>query len=170
MVRTWLTYALCARRRLRWCAYVPTLPYDPTLPYVCVRAGAQDGAPMSLPYSMTLPYPMYVCPQAPEMVRVPLEELVLQIHLLRLGPAAGFLSKVLEPPPAKSVDGALKQLQAIGALTADEQLTPLGAAAAFISGGAFLERCVEGVWYVLRGNGSSSFSCVCMGKICACAH
>lgn len=32
--------------------------------------------------------------QAPEMARVPLEELVLQIHLLGLGPAAQFLSKV----------------------------------------------------------------------------
>lgn len=32
--------------------------------------------------------------QAPEMARVPLEELVLQIHLLGLGPAAEFLSKV----------------------------------------------------------------------------
>ncbi|KAK9832693.1 hypothetical protein WJX81_000845 [Elliptochloris bilobata] len=64
--------------------------------------------------------------QAPEMVRVPLEELVLQIHLLRLGPAAAFLANVLEPPPAKSVAGALAQLQAIGALTADERLTPLG--------------------------------------------
>ena len=114
MVRTRLTYVLCARRRPRWCAYVPTLPYDPTQPYVCV--------------------------QAPEMVRVPLEELVLQIHLLRLGPAAGFLSKVLEPPPAKSVDGALKQLQAIGALTPAEQLTPLGAAAVFQIGRDFLRR------------------------------
>ena len=61
------------------------------------------------------------------MVRVPLEELVLQIHLLRLGPAAGFLAKVLEPPPGKSVAGALAQLQAIGALTPAERLTPLGA-------------------------------------------
>ena len=63
------------------------------------------------------------------MVRVPLEELVLQIHLLRLGPAAGFLARVLEPPPAKSVAGALAQLQAIGALTPAERLTPLGAPA-----------------------------------------
>ena len=99
------------------------------------------------------------------MVRVPLEELVLQIHLLRLGPAAGFLSKVLEPPPAKSVDGALKQLQAIGALTADEQLTPLGAAAVLqIGRGFYLEECVEGVWDVLHGDGSSSFPRMCIGN------
>ena len=67
------------------------------------------------------------CPaQAPEMVRVPLEELVLQIHALGLGPAAQFLDRVLEPPPARSVAGALAQLRAIGALTPDERLTPLG--------------------------------------------
>lgn len=64
--------------------------------------------------------------QAPEMVRVPLEELVLQIHLLKLGPANDFLQQVLEPPPAKSIEGALAQLQSVGALTKDEQLTPLG--------------------------------------------
>ena len=64
--------------------------------------------------------------QAPEMVRVPLEELVLQIHLLGLGPAEPFLEKVLEPPPRASVEGALARLQALGALTPAQQLTPLG--------------------------------------------
>lgn len=67
--------------------------------------------------------------QAPEMVRVPLEELVLQIHLLGLGPAGQFLEKVLEPPPKASVEGALTHLQALGALTSDQQLTPLGLSA-----------------------------------------
>jgi ATP-dependent RNA helicase DHX29 len=64
------------------------------------------------------------------MVRVPLEELVLQIHLLALGPAAGFLATVLEPPPAKAVAGALATLERVGALDDGEQLTPLGDAAA----------------------------------------
>ena len=74
------------------------------------------------------------CSQAPEMVRVPLEELVLQIHLLGLGPAGEFLEKVLEPPPKASVEGALTHLQALGALTPDQQLTPLGqSAASFIT-------------------------------------
>ena len=31
-------------------------------------------------------------PQAPEMARVPLDALVLDIHQLGLGPAAGFLA------------------------------------------------------------------------------
>ena len=60
------------------------------------------------------------------MARVPLEELVLQIHLLGLGPAAEFLARVIEPPPAKSITGAVSQLQAIGALTPEEAFTPLG--------------------------------------------
>lgn len=60
------------------------------------------------------------------MVRVPLEELVLQIHMLRLGPAASFLGKVIEPPPPKSVAAAVSQLQDVGALSPDEALTPLG--------------------------------------------
>ena len=56
--------------------------------------------------------------QAPEMVRVPLEELVLQIHLLGLGPAGPFLSRVLEPPPARAVEAALESLRSVGALEA----------------------------------------------------
>lgn len=60
------------------------------------------------------------------MVRVPLEELVLQIHLLALGPAGAFLQTVLQPPPAAAVEAALKTLRSVGALAADEQLTPLG--------------------------------------------
>ncbi|PRW58696.1 helicase domain-containing [Chlorella sorokiniana] len=64
--------------------------------------------------------------QAPEMVRVPLEELVLQIHLLRLGRAGAFLARVLQPPPEKSVAGAIRTLQEVGALSPAEELTPLG--------------------------------------------
>lgn len=64
--------------------------------------------------------------QAPEMVRVPLEELVLQIHLLGMGPAAGFLEKVIQPPPARSIQAAVAHLQALKALSQDERLTSLG--------------------------------------------
>lgn len=38
-----------------------------------------------------------------------------------------FGVKVLEPPPPRSVTGAVTQLQTIGALNPSEQLTPLGA-------------------------------------------
>ena len=66
-------------------------------------------------------------PQTPEMLRVPLEELVLQIHLLRLSRRAeDFLARVLQPPPARAVEGALRTLREVGALSEDEELTPLG--------------------------------------------
>lgn len=60
------------------------------------------------------------------MVRVPLEELVLQIHLLCLGRAGPFLARVLQPPPERAVLAAVAGLQQVGALTPDEALTPLG--------------------------------------------
>lgn len=52
--------------------------------------------------------------QVPEIMRVPLEELVLQIHLLELGSAAEFLPELLQPPPQKAVDAAVSSLQTIG--------------------------------------------------------
>jgi ATP-dependent RNA helicase DHX29 len=65
--------------------------------------------------------------QTPEMARVPLEELVLQVHLLRVASSAAlFASRVLQPPPAKAVDGALRVLREVGALNEAEVLTPLG--------------------------------------------
>ncbi len=76
--------------------------------------------------------------QAPEVLRVPLEELVLQIHLLGLGPAAAFVAKLIEPPPPRSVEGALAQLRAIKALDADERLTPLGASLSVLMQSCFV--------------------------------
>ena len=64
--------------------------------------------------------------QVPEMARVPLEELVMQIHLLGQGPAALFLAGVLQPPPPRSIQAAVAHLQSLNALTPEEQLTPLG--------------------------------------------
>lgn len=54
--------------------------------------------------------------QVPEIMRVPLEELVLQIHLLELGSASEFLPELLQPPPQKAVDAAVSSLQTIGML------------------------------------------------------
>ena len=74
--------------------------------------------PATAPASSTVSGGVLRAFQAPEMVRVPLEELVLQIHLLGLGPAAPFLSRVLEPPPARAVEAALESLRSVGALEA----------------------------------------------------
>jgi len=60
-------------------------------------------------------------------MRVPLEEIVLQIHHLHLSEKAeDFLANVLQPPAKKSVIGAVQTLISVGALTNEEQLTPLG--------------------------------------------
>lgn len=65
--------------------------------------------------------------QTPEIMRVPLEELVLQIHHLKLSETADqFLSKVLQPPAKKAVSSAIQSLRDIGALSKDESLTALG--------------------------------------------
>lgn len=60
----------------------------------------------------------------PEVARVPLEELVLQIHLLGLGPAASFLQCLIQPPPAKAVEAALIGLQEVGAITVLQDTPP----------------------------------------------
>jgi len=63
----------------------------------------------------------------PEIVRVPLEGLCLQIQLQRMsGGIAGFLSKALEPPKVESIDAAVSALKRLGALDERENLTPLG--------------------------------------------
>ena len=67
----------------------------------------------------------------PEIARVPLEELALQIHLLGLEPAASFLREVIEPPPARAVEAALAALVEVGAL----ELLPVSAAAASMTAG-----------------------------------
>ena len=68
--------------------------------------------------------------QTPEIQRVPLEELVLQVRLLGVAPrSTEFLSRTLQPPPQTACDGALRVLREIGALYSDEKsesLTPLG--------------------------------------------
>jgi len=63
----------------------------------------------------------------PEIRRVPLEGLCLQIQLQRMsGGIAGFLGKALEPPKVESVDTAVAALKRLGALDEREGLTPLG--------------------------------------------
>ena len=63
----------------------------------------------------------------PEIKRVPLEGLCLQIQLQKMaGGIAGFLGKALEPPESDSVASAIKTLKQIGALNEKENLTALG--------------------------------------------
>ncbi|XP_048582367.1 ATP-dependent DNA/RNA helicase DHX36 isoform X2 [Nematostella vectensis] len=64
--------------------------------------------------------------QLPEMLRTPLEELCLQIKILKLGMVREFLSKALQPPEPLAVQNALDVLAQLNALDTKENLTPLG--------------------------------------------
>ena len=62
----------------------------------------------------------------PEMIRIRLEDVVLKIKFLGLGDVSSFLGKVMDNPKPESVTRAVATLVKIGALTANDELTPLG--------------------------------------------
>ncbi|XP_023379781.1 ATP-dependent RNA helicase DHX36 [Pteropus vampyrus] len=64
--------------------------------------------------------------QLPEILRTPLEELCLQIKILRLGGIAHFLSRLMDPPSNEAVSLSIKHLMELNALDKQEELTPLG--------------------------------------------
>ncbi|NWW10729.1 DHX36 helicase, partial [Oreocharis arfaki] len=64
--------------------------------------------------------------QLPEILRTPLEELCLQIKILKLGGIAYFLSKLMDPPSQDAVMLAINHLMELNALDRQEELTPLG--------------------------------------------
>ena len=74
--------------------------------------------------------------QDSELLRMPLEELVLQAKQLGLAPGMGdahdsiqsFLAKALDPPHELSVTNAVSLLKSIYCLDSDENVTPIGAA------------------------------------------
>ncbi|XP_006868024.1 PREDICTED: probable ATP-dependent RNA helicase DHX36 isoform X3 [Chrysochloris asiatica] len=64
--------------------------------------------------------------QLPEILRTPLEELCLQIKILRLGGIAYFLRRLMDPPSDEAVLLSIKHLMELNALDKQEELTPLG--------------------------------------------
>ncbi|XP_069831568.1 ATP-dependent DNA/RNA helicase DHX36 [Dendropsophus ebraccatus] len=64
--------------------------------------------------------------QLPEIVRTPLEELCLQIKILKLGGIASFLQKVMDSPTREAIILAITHLMEMNALDRREELTPLG--------------------------------------------
>ena len=64
----------------------------------------------------------------PEMLRVPLDELVLSIRVLELGEVEAFLGSAVNPPEEEAVTSSLRALRGLQALDegAGDQLTPLG--------------------------------------------
>lgn len=65
--------------------------------------------------------------QVPEIKRIPIEELCLQVKLLNPDcKIEEFLQKTLDPPVYETIRNAIIVLQDIGALSFDEKLTELG--------------------------------------------
>ncbi|XP_050381140.1 DExH-box ATP-dependent RNA helicase DExH6-like [Argentina anserina] len=65
--------------------------------------------------------------QVPEIRRMPIEELCLQVKLLDPDCKIDeFLNKTLDPPQSETIRNAISVLQDIGALSVDEKLTELG--------------------------------------------
>ncbi|CAH1239477.1 DHX36 [Branchiostoma lanceolatum] len=64
--------------------------------------------------------------QLPEILRTPLEELCLQIKLLKLGAILPFVEKAMSSPSLRAVQLAITNLKDLNALDRQENLTPLG--------------------------------------------
>ncbi|XP_021366519.1 ATP-dependent RNA helicase DHX36-like isoform X2 [Mizuhopecten yessoensis] len=62
----------------------------------------------------------------PEILRTPLEELCLQIKLLKLGKIEPFISKAMQQPSPEALHIALVTLRDLKALDENENLLPLG--------------------------------------------
>ncbi|XP_031831069.1 putative ATP-dependent RNA helicase DHX57 [Nomia melanderi] len=65
----------------------------------------------------------------PEILRIPLEPLLLRIQILHKGmeiDSHKVLDKLLEPPSVSNVHSAIKRLQDVGAFNSECTLTPLG--------------------------------------------
>ncbi|NWX15132.1 DHX34 helicase, partial [Aegotheles bennettii] len=83
-----------------------------TGPGVCYRLYAESD------YDAFAPYPV------PEIQRVALDSLVLQLKSMGLGDPRTF--PFLEPPPSSSLETAVRYLKDQGALDEAEELTPIG--------------------------------------------
>lgn len=83
------------------------------------RAGrVQPGVAYHLYSSHTFEHDMQEY-QLPEMLRVGLEDLVLQILLLDLGEPSSFLAKAVNPPSGLAMKNSLKILEGLGAVEVD---------------------------------------------------
>jgi HrpA-like RNA helicase len=64
--------------------------------------------------------------QVPEMLRTPLEELILQIKILKMGAVAAFLNKALEPPSETAVLNAITSLHQLVCVKIITQYSSIG--------------------------------------------
>lgn len=80
--------------------------------------------------------------QIPEILRLSLQDLVLRVKLCKLGGVEQTLSEALDPPIAKNIRRAIDALIDVKALTASEDLTPLGRQLARLPLDVFLGKLV----------------------------
>ena len=64
--------------------------------------------------------------QTPEMLRLSLQDLAIRVKICKLGGIEETLGDALDPPSAKNIRRAVDALVDVRALTAAEELTPLG--------------------------------------------
>ena len=64
--------------------------------------------------------------QTPEMLRLSLQDLVLRVKICKLGGIEETLLEALDPPSSRNIRRAIDSLVDVKALTAMEELTPLG--------------------------------------------
>uniref|UniRef100_A0A182PCL5 ATP-dependent RNA helicase DHX36 n=1 Tax=Anopheles epiroticus TaxID=199890 RepID=A0A182PCL5_9DIPT len=62
----------------------------------------------------------------PEIVRVALEEVILQIKILQLGEARAFMANLLDKPKDDIIESSLELLNRLNAIDDEQKLTPLG--------------------------------------------
>ena len=71
---------------------------------------------------------------APEIQRVPLDDVVLLVKALGVEDVGAFLAEAPDPPDAAAVRSAIHGLQQIWALDEQQRLTPLGRLLALLPG------------------------------------
>lgn len=64
--------------------------------------------------------------QTPEMLRLSLQDLAIRVKICKIGGIEETLGEALDPPAAKNIRRAVDALVDVRALTAAEELTPLG--------------------------------------------
>ncbi|EFX03995.1 ATP dependent RNA helicase [Grosmannia clavigera kw1407] len=80
--------------------------------------------------------------QTPEMLRLSLQDLAIRVKMCRIGAIEETLGQALDPPSAKNMRRAIDALVDVRALTAGEELTPLGMQLARLPLDVFLGKLV----------------------------
>ncbi|KAI1866741.1 uncharacterized protein JN550_007594 [Neoarthrinium moseri] len=96
--------------------------------------------------------------QTPEMLRLSLQDLAMRVKVCKIGGIEETLAEALDAPSAKNIRRAIDALIDVRALTAGEELTPLGVQLARIPLDVFLGKLI------LQG---TIFKCLDMAITCA---